>query len=85
MMLIVFFLAVSCQTIEQPASNIAIHPPLPQPADLRPVQFQDLPDHDGLLLTYEDYRALRHNIIEYRREIDDLRDTLKFYRAEGEK
>ena len=46
------------------------------------MQFEDAPELDGLLLSYEDYRALRHNIIEYRREIEDLRDTIAFYRGE---
>ena len=60
----------------------ALHPALPAPADIRPVQFDDAPELGGLLLSYEDYRALRHNIIEYRREIEDLRDTIAFYRGE---
>lgn len=83
MMLTLSFLT-SCQTIEGIAEPEAVHPPLPEPADIKPVHFEDVPELGGLLLSYNDYRALRYNIIEYRREIADLRDTLEFYREEGE-
>lgn len=83
MMLTLSFLT-SCQTIEGVAEPEVAHPPLPAPADIKPVHFEDVPELGGLLLTYDDYRALRHNIIEYRREIADLRDTLEFYRGEEE-
>ena len=82
MMLTLSFLT-SCQTIENAAEPEVVHPPLPEPADIRPVHFEDAPELGGLLLTYDDYRALRYNITEYRREIADLRDTLEFYQGEG--
>ena len=82
MMLTLSFLT-SCQTIESVAEPEAVHPPLPAPADIKPVHFEDVPELGGLLLTYDDYRSLRYNIIEYRREIADLRDTLEFYRGKG--
>ena len=79
MTLMPFFLT-ACRTIEDIQETEAVHPPLPEPAVIRSVEFADAPEMGGLVLTYEDYRALRHNIIEYRREIADLRDTLAFYR-----
>ena len=64
-----------------------MHPELPDTATLEPVRFVDTVESedrnqlpDGLLLTYDDYRALRRNIIEYRREIADLRATIVMYR-----
>lgn len=83
MMLTLSFLT-SCQTIEGIAEPEVVRPRLPEPADIKPVHFEDVPELGGLLLTYDDYRALRYNIIEYRREIADLRDTLEFYQEEGE-
>ena len=74
------FLLTACRTTEDIPETEAVHPPLPEPAVIRSVEFADAPELGGLVLTYEDYRALRHNIIEYRREIADLRDTLAFYR-----
>lgn len=76
-------LILSCQTTEGVAVEI-VHPPLPIPADLRPVGFEDDPENEGLLLKYGEYRALAHNIIEYRREIADLRAVLAFYRSDKE-
>ena len=38
----------------------------------------------GLYLAYDEYRVLRSNVIEYQREIADLRALVSFYRSETE-
>lgn len=66
--------------------DVFVHPDRPQPAHLESVRFVDMADlaceeiPDGLLLTYENYRALRNNITEYRREIDELQSVVSYYR-----
>ena len=70
-------LTTSCQTIESVAEQKPKHVTFPLEADIRAVNFVDAPKLGGILLTYENYRVLEKNIIEYRREIADLRDTLK--------
>lgn len=71
----------SCRTVENVPAQSIEHPPLPDPAEIRPVHFDDVPEMGGLLLSYDDYRAFRANIIEYRREIADYRDLVDFYRS----
>lgn len=65
-----------------------VHPAVPSPAETTSVEFHDINEYSdladippGLLLTYENYRAMRENIIEYRREIADLRATIEYYRS----
>lgn len=77
MMQMLFF--PGCQTSRNHPVLSIPHPPIPEPASLLPVHFSEIED-EGLLLSYDNYRNLKHNIIEYRREIADLRDTVVFYR-----
>lgn len=58
-----------------------IEPPLPAAAAVQKVQWTDRPDQGGLLLPYGEYRKLESNVIEYRREIAELRDLVKYYRG----
>ena len=85
--LTVFSLSGCVSRLAELSEPAFVHPPLPTPAALESVQFIDTADAndrnelpDGLLLTYDAYRALRRNIIEYRREIADSRATIVMYR-----
>jgi hypothetical protein len=71
-----------CASSPATAQVESVHPPLPMPAELHPVKWQDKPELGGLLLPYDEYRKLEANIIEYRREIEELRDLARFYGSE---
>lgn len=67
----------------------ALHPRLPDPARVESVRFVDTSEMEppipaGLYLAYDEYRVLRSNVIEYQREIADLRALVEFYRSETE-
>jgi hypothetical protein len=59
-----------------------VHPPLPIAAEVVPIAWTDRADLGGLLLPYDEYRKLEANIIEYRREITELRAIARFYGSE---
>jgi len=68
-----------CSSSPQPAPEAVVNPPLPIAAKVTPVSWTDRPDLGGLLLSYDEYRKLESNIIEYRREIAELRALATFY------
>jgi hypothetical protein len=54
-------------------------PPLPARAEVKAVHWDDRPELGGLLISYGEYRKLEENIIEYRREIAELRAIAEYY------
>jgi hypothetical protein len=68
-----------CSSSPRPTPEVVLHPPLPVVAAVVPVSWTDRPDLGGLLLPYEQYRKLESNIIEYRREIAELRALAEYY------
>ena len=80
----------SCVTPPAPdGAAPAFHPRLPDPARVESVHFVDTSEMEqpipaGLYLAYDEYRVLRSNVIEYQREIADLRALVDFYRSETE-
>lgn len=55
---------------------------IPTPPVMKSVNFADQPDDGGLFISYENYRNLENNIIEYRRYIKELEKQIRFYRGE---
>lgn len=68
-----------CVSAPKSSAEVTVHPPLPLAAEVVPVDWTDRSDLGGLLLPYDEYRKLEANIIEYRREIAELRALAEFY------
>lgn len=68
-----------CASVPLARPETTAAPSLPLPAATKPVKWQDRPDLGGLFLTYDEYRKLETNIIEYRREIAELRALAAYY------
>lgn len=74
-----FFVLDDCASAASMRSGTQVAPPLPSTAETKPINWQDRPDLGGLFLPYDEYRKLEANIIEYRREIAQLRALAAYY------
>ena len=81
--LTVFFATESCVTAKASSSAPPDVEALPIPLEavVSQVKWVDLPAEGGLLLAYPEYRKLEANILEYRREIRELRNLVAFYQG----
>ena len=75
-------LSSGCKTAADYVESAAPLPPVPAEPVMKPVRFA--PAEGGLLLTYDEYRALEFNIIEMRRYIGELEAQIEYYRSNYE-
>ena len=74
--------SLSCKTTSNPVveeSETTID--LPTAPQVLPVKFEESQDKQGLFISYDEYRNLANNIIEYRRYIEELEEQIIFYKS----
>lgn len=96
MLIVLITFSSSCKTVEEPVKIPAPRTTLETPIEpeLKPVAWQDLSTvykaHNippegmptGLMVSYDNYRNLEHNIVEYRRYIGELEKQIKYYQGD---